>query len=293
MNDTIITGAYDMHIHCGPDLMPRKMTYLEQAKRCVEAGMAGFVNKNHYIPTTAGAKIANEMYPECRTIGSITLNNAVGGMNPIAVDAAARDGAKVVWFPTIDTAFSLNEAEHMQRRPYWVTILLELKAEGVPLKPVKVMDENGKVLPEVIDVLDVMAKNDMILCTGHLSMPEVLAVVKAARERKVERIVCTHVEAPMAPFTIDEQIELVNKYGAYMEHVSNSCTTGKTPWDVCLNQIVGVGCDHVIISTDLGQTAHKYPDEGLLDFANWMLDSGISEADVRKTIRDNPIKLLS
>ena len=35
-------------------------------------------------------------------MGTITLNRAVGGMNALAVEVAAREGARVVWFPTVD-----------------------------------------------------------------------------------------------------------------------------------------------------------------------------------------------
>ena len=45
MSDTIITGAYDMHIHTGPDIMDRKLDFLEEAERVRDAGMAGYVIK--------------------------------------------------------------------------------------------------------------------------------------------------------------------------------------------------------------------------------------------------------
>lgn len=295
MSDTIITGAYDMHIHTGPDIMDRKMDFLVQAERAAKAGMAGYVIKSHYFTSSSWAKVANERFPECQTFGSIVLNNSVGGMNPFAVDAVARDGAKVVWFPTVDTVAAIKKTEHIEeggRRPHWLDVLLSLQADGIKLQPVRLLDDNGKVLPEVIDVLDVIARYNMILCTGHISVPEAKAVIKAAHERKVEKIICTHVDSELCFYEIEEQLDLIKKYGVYVEHCSNSCTTGKVAWDVCLNQIKSVGCDHIIISTDLGQLKHKYPDEGLLDFANWMLDNGISETDVRKTIRDNPRQLL-
>ncbi len=132
----------------------------------------------------------------------------------------------------------------------------------------------------------------MLLCTGHISVREAKELVKVARERKVERIVCTHVDSELCFYEIEEQLEVIKKYGAYMEHCTNSLTTGKVTPEVCLAQIKAVGCEHIIISTDLGQLKHKYPDEGLLDFANWMLENGISETDIRKTIRDNPRQLL-
>jgi hypothetical protein len=218
-------------------------------------------------------------------------------MNPFAVDAVARDGGKVVWFPTVDTVAAIKKTEHSAeqggRRPHWLDVLLSIQADGiVELKPVRILDDNGKLLPEVIEVIDVIAKYDMILCTGHISPREGKEVVKTAYERGVKRIICTHVDSELCFYEIEEQLELVKKYGAYMEHCTNSCTTGKVSWDVCLAQIKAVGCDNVIISTDLGQLKHKYPDEGLLDFAHWMLENGISETDVRKTFYDNPRKLL-
>lgn len=160
------------------------------------------------------------------------------------------------------------------------------------LQPVRLLDDDGRLVPEAIEVLDVIARYDMVLATGHISVREAKELIKVAKERKVERIVCTHVDSQLCFWEIEEQIEFVRKYGVYMEHCTNSCTTGKVEWDVCLNQIKSVGCDHIIISTDLGQKKHKYPDEGLLDFANWMLENGISETDVRKTIHDNPKQLL-
>jgi len=295
MSDTIITGAYDMHIHTGPDIMDRKMDFLVQAERAAKAGMAGYVIKSHYFTSSSWAKVANDRFPDCQTFGSIVLNNSVGGMNAFAVDAVARDGGKVVWFPTVDTVAAIKTTENIEeggRRPHWLDILLSLQADGITLQPVQLLDDDGKVLPEVIEVLDVIARYDMILCTGHISVREAKEVLKMAHERGVQRIVCTHVDSKLCFYQIEEQLEVIKKYGAYMEHCANSCTTGKVPWDVCLAQIKAIGCEHIVISTDLGQAKHKYPDEGLLDFANWMLENGISETDVRKTIRDNPRQLL-
>jgi len=295
MENSIIQGAYDMHVHAGPDVMPREFDCLEAAQRMADAGMAGLVVKNHYFATSPSAKIANARCPGFKVIGSITLNNSVGGMNPIAVDIAGRDGAKVVWFPTVDTQSSIHDAEKLEKgkQPYWVSVLLGLKADGVTLNPVEVLDKDDKILPGVIEVLDVIANHGMILCTGHLSVKECVALVKAAHERKVERIICTHVDSPLAFYEIELQLELVKKYGAYMEHCLNGCTTGKVTWEVCLDQILKVGVDRVILSTDLGQTGRPYPNEGLLQFANWLLGCGVRETDVRKTFVDNAIQLLS
>ena len=38
-----------------------------------------------------------------RVVGTLTLNWAVGGMNALAVEIAAREGARIVWMPTVDS----------------------------------------------------------------------------------------------------------------------------------------------------------------------------------------------
>ncbi|MBO0705794.1 MAG: cytosolic protein, partial [Candidatus Dormibacteraeota bacterium] len=47
----LVRGAYDVHLHVLPDVMRRKTTDLELARRMQELGLAGFVLKSHYAPT--------------------------------------------------------------------------------------------------------------------------------------------------------------------------------------------------------------------------------------------------
>ena len=35
----LIKGAYDLHVHSAPDVLPRKMNDIEMAKRIPESGM--------------------------------------------------------------------------------------------------------------------------------------------------------------------------------------------------------------------------------------------------------------
>ena len=82
--DSLITGAYDLHVHSAPDVMPRLMDDLDMIGRIKESGMAGYVIKSHYFCTAERASIINKMQSDCRAIGAITLNSAVGGINPTA-----------------------------------------------------------------------------------------------------------------------------------------------------------------------------------------------------------------
>jgi hypothetical protein len=291
---SIISGAYDLHVHAGPDLMPRKADDMEIAQIICKSGMAGFVAKSHYFCTAERAKIANKLYPGCRTIGSLTLNAAVGGINPSAVEMAGRAGAKIVFFPTAD---SKHEREYVfstgyEAIPYWAHILNELKDQGILLPPVDFF-QDGKLLPCVYDVLDAIARHKMILATSHISHEECFALVKAAKERKVDRIIITHVDFPSTFYTAEEQKELA-KSGAYMEHCFTTWKTNKVEFAVAAGQIKALGAGQVVISSDVGQTKNVFPDEALRTYAERLIkEAGMPETDVRKMLVTNPEALLN
>lgn len=292
MND-LIKGAYDLHVHSAPDILPRKMDDIEMAERIAASGMAGYAIKSHYFCTSERAQLIKKMFPKCDAIGTITLNSSVGGINPTAVEMAARSGAKLVWFPTCDSQY---EQEHVfsgdpnKKMPYWAQILIQLKADGIKTPTISVL-KDGKLTAKTYDVLEIIAKNNLSLATSHLSHPEIFALVKAAQERKVQKIIITHVDFPTTFFTIDEQKELAG-YGAIMEHCYTTFATGKVDFSVTLAQIQALGADRVILGTDLGQTTAPYPDEGLLTFVTKLYENGISEKDIRKMTVDNNIALL-
>lgn len=294
MND-LLKGAYDLHVHAGPDLMPRSIDDLEMAQRAIASGMRGFAIKSHYFCTAERAKIARKLYPACNSVGTITLNAPVGGINPIAVEMAGRAGARLVWFPTVDAG---HEQEFLAKHAgnpgvklaFWAKIQLEMKAEGILAPRVDVL-KDGRLTDEAMQVLDIMAKYGMILATAHLSHEETFALVKAARERKVERVIVTHVTFPSTFYTVDEQRELV-RLGAYMEQCYTTPATGKASWETCIDQIKAIGPERCVIGTDLGQPGAILPDEGLLAYAEKLLAAGLTEDQVRLMIVKNPTDLV-
>jgi hypothetical protein len=290
--NALLKDAYDLHVHSAPDVLPRKMDDVEMAQRVIVAGMKGYAIKSHYFCTSERAQIIRKIFPSCNAIGTITLNSSVGGINPMAVEMAGRSGAKLVWFPTVD---SEHELEHLanspsEKLPYWAQIKEQMKAEGI-ISPTICILKNGKLMDEVFGVLDIIAKYNMILATSHVSKPEAFALVKAAKERKVERIIITHVDFPSTFYSIDEQKEFL-KSGAFMEHCYTTPATGKVAWDTAIEQIRAIGPDRVVIGTDLGQSAGVFPDEGLALYAEKLLAQGFSESDVRAMIVKNPGSLV-
>jgi hypothetical protein len=294
---SIITGAYDLHCHSGPDALPRKFDDIDMAKRCIASGMAGFAIKNHYFDTGARAKLVKKLYPEVDAVGMLWLNNPTGGMNPLAVEMAARMGTKIIGFPTVDTVNSIARTIDSLNNPggkrgYWATIIINMIEEGKTPVPVKVFDDYGNLLPEAIYILEIIAKYDLVLATGHLSAKETPILLKAAKERGVNRIIATHVLGGSNRHELEEQKVLAG-YGAKLEHCTNAVTQGKVALELMVNCIKTIGPENCIVCTDLGQTKNGYPDEGLTDVCTRFVEAGIPYADVRKMIVDNPKALIS
>jgi len=291
----LIRGAYDLHVHSAPDVLPRKVDDLEMAQRIIASGMAGYAMKSHYFCTAERATMSKKLYPECDSVGTITLNGSVGGINPMAVEMAARAGAKLLWMPTCDGAYEQAHTftgDPNKKLPFWANIVLAMKEEGISAPPISIVDKDGQLTEETHKVLDVIAKYDMILTTGHLSHEETFALVKsAAREHSVKNIIITHVDFPTTYYTIEEQKRLAD-YGAYMEHCYTTYATKKVDYAVTLEMIRAMGPEHVVVATDLGQPTNIFPDEGMLSFATSLYNDGFTTEQVRQMTVYNARKLL-
>ena len=289
----LIRGGYDLHVHSAPDVLPRKMDDIEMAKRIEESGMAGYAIKSHYFCTSERAQLIRQMFPSCDAVGTMTLNSSVGGINPSAVEMAARSGAKLIWFPTCDSAHERAYvlSGQYKKQPYWATIVQEMAADGNAAPTVTVLDEKGGLTEDAYRVLKVMAKYNLILATSHMSHEETFALVKGAAETGVKKIIVTHADFPTTFYTVEEQKKLVDM-GAYIEHCYTTWATGKVDFETTLEQIKAIGTDHVILATDLGQKTAIYPDEGMLAFATKLYEAEFSAEEVRKTTVYNPVALL-
>src|SRR3954465_8361715 len=150
-------GGFDPYVHAAPDFAPRRITDLELAERCLELGLAGFGLTSHYTATAERAAGVTAPVGQPLAVGSIVLNHAVGGLNATAVEVAARQGARIVWLPTVS---ALGEVAKVERStngnvPVWVRYERSLREAGATPRPVPVLDPAGRPLPELLDVLRV------------------------------------------------------------------------------------------------------------------------------------------
>ena len=288
-----IQGAYDLQVHVAPDVIERRIDDVGLAQEFLARDLRGFVLKSHYFPTAERAKVVCRSVPGIEAYGALTLNHSIGGLNPVAVELAGRSGAKIVWMPTVDAA---NETAGRvdgpsTKLPFWAKIQRELAATGIAPPPLTVVDENGKINEATCRCLELIARHNMILATGHLGRHEIFPLVRTARQMKVQRVLVTHAEFPSQNLSADEQLELADA-GAFIEHCFTTMHTGKAPWDAVLNSIRRVGAERCVLSTDLGQTINPPVAEGFAMFAQTLLDAGFSTEQIRRMAVTNPGALI-
>jgi hypothetical protein len=265
-----LKGIVDIHVHSDPDSAPRSIDALEAARMARDEGMRALLLKNHFAPTVQLAYIVSRAVPGVELYGGIVLNRSVGGINAAAVEQAAtfKGGhARVVWMPTFDAG---NEANKPNR----------------PFVPVS---RDGKLLPEVLDVLHVMAKYKLALATGHSTAAEHLLLVREARKAGITRIVLTH---PSGVMSIGQMKEAASD-GAYVELVYHSLLAGgRLTIAVYVETIKAVGAEHCILSSDLGQADSPVHTVGWKTYLEQLKQAGITDAEIDLMARRNPARLL-
>jgi hypothetical protein len=281
-----IEGAIDFHVHSAPDVFGRNVTDIEVAQAAAAAKMRAIVLKNHVTMTADRAYLASKAVPGLQIFGGIVLNRAVGGINSDAVEWMFRmEGklGKTVWMPTFDAD------HHLKTR----------KEPGDGIKAAK----NGTLLPETEAVLKVIARENLVLHTGHLSPAEVQTVIKRARELGVNNLAVTHVMAEVPGMSM-EQMKAAAEAGAYLELIYLSALMGPNAhmaWmrasrGVSISEMAqavkAIGAQHFILSTDLGQAGNPIHPDGYKLLVAGLTAEGISTEEIDMMMKRNPGKLL-
>ena len=288
-NDDVLKGAIDIHIHVGPDYMPRYADSITLAQEAAAAGMRAIVTKCHLTSTVGAAQAACEIVPEVKTIGSITLNETTGGLSPRSVMAAVLSGAKVVWLPTVDSLYGLEKAQE----GHWIKHYVHTSSFGYETKRYTVTDDTGKLKPEVQEILRICKEKEAALSSGHISPKECLAIAKEAKTIGYKNFEITHANAWMEDFTLDVMKELTEN-GAFISLSYGVCSprNGRQDPEEITSVVKNIGAEHCIMMTDYGQVVAPSPAQGLRVFYYVMKAVGVSEQELDLMVRKNPARFL-
>ncbi|HUZ56972.1 MAG TPA: DUF6282 family protein [Streptosporangiaceae bacterium] len=281
-----ISGAVDLHCHPFPDLFPRLADDFDIVRAARTAGMKAILLKCHHESTVSRAYLVQRVVPGIRVYGGIVLNNYVGGLNPAAVEAALRLGAKEVWMPTVDAGY--HAEVHGGTGGYDSQKGGRSQAEGI-----WVADREGKLSPGVKEVLELVAEHEAILGTCHLAPREIVALVREARSVGVEKIVVTHPYFRVPDLDLDTLEELA-RLGAMPEF--GYCTVSPA-WhyatvDKIAESVARIGASRCLLVSDTGQRHNPLPSEALRIFAQTVFEKGVPLEQVTQMITQNPLQLL-
>jgi hypothetical protein len=280
-------GVIDMHVHSHPDVFGRNMDDIDVAQLAKSKGMRGILLKNHVSETASRAALVMKVVPGIEVWGGIVLNKAVGGINPDAVEWMHRvygSRGKVVWLPTF-------EADRH------VKVLSKPDAVGLVVAP------GGKVTPEMEAILKIIARENLVLATGHVHPEEVIAVVRRGRELGVKNMIVTHGLTNVPGLTM-AQAKQVADMGAVIEVCFLQFLAGPnaplpflTHWTQINAKNVAqavkeIGAKSLVISSDLGQSGNMTHPDGIEAAIAAMKREGISDGDIDLMMRKNPARLL-
>ena len=280
----LLHGAYDMHLHFAPEAwMTRRFDALDTALHLRESGLAGFVLKNRTYCTQPLALLLGRLVPEIRVFGCLVLDGEVGGLNYHAVKAAAEIGTKVLYMPVF---FSANSMPVVKR-------MFDVKIGG---ETYCIVDDAGRLLPVVEDILRVVKDYDMVLCSGHITPREVKALADKCIGMGITKMVVTH---PMSEFVCEEfltfdDLATLAHSGITIEHCAQaiSPTSERRDPAIFVEGIRAQGAANCILTTDFGGIPHPTIAEGLRLFISTLQKRGLTERELELMVKTNPRRLL-
>lgn len=294
-----LEGTIDIHCHPNPDFCPRLLDDADLVALAKAVGMRAVMIKSHYSSTHERAMIAEKAVGGgINVFGLICLNPSVGGLNPIAVELAIRNGVRAVWMPSM---WAENHSDYVRRSGKamgYETIGMRFPEKG---KGITILDDEGRLKPEVEIILDMVAEADIQLATGHLRVDESHILLRAARARGITRLVVHTANYHVMHYPIADLRQMVEDTGAVLEMGFSSLPNGI--WDptdpvrvvgvaeVC-RMIEAVGPENVVLSTDCGQLSTAMPIEAMRLWISHMKSKGYSRDAIDLMTRKVPARLL-
>jgi len=288
--DALLKGAIDPHVHSGPSIAARGIDHVTLLQQASEAGFAAVVTKDHDYSGVMTAALIRQHFPTLTTkiYSSIVLNNVVGGLNPYAVEHTAALGGKIVWLPTLAAENHLR----WQASAQWVHPASTDRMR--PVTPVLVLNDDGSPRDDLKEILDIVARNDMVLASGHLHVSETWRVFEEAQRRGVKRLVFTHPEDIVDASLND--VKGIAAMGAFVEHslcmFLDGCKFKTRTAEDLRDQIEAAGVTQTILCSDLGQTGTFTPLDGFRRGIRLCIDLGYDDAQIRKMVSGNTARAL-
>ena len=300
LTDPALVGAIDVHLHVDPDSSGtggtiRAVDVFDAARIAMARGMRGFVFKTHQDTGSASGAymVRKHVSPTFEIFGRMASNYATGGINVATLEhyTQIKGGwGRIFEMPTRDSITATTrpgsmERENLARARPW---MLMMPPETPPYVAVS---KNGELLPEVKHLIGILAKirtidtnGRMVLATGHATPEEHLLLTREGRAQGLN-VLLTH------PGDIPQLAE-AGRLGAFAEITASNVYKTDAQAKAAAALVKKVGAEHLIVSTDCGQTSNVYPTDCLALAARRLRSHGVTQAELDLMYKTNPAKLL-
>jgi len=300
LTDPALVGAIDVHVHVDPDApgtggVIRALDIFDAVTLAKARGMRGFVFKTHQDAGSAGAAYLARKHiaPGFEVFGRMASNYATGGINVAALEhySQIKGGwGRIFEMPTRDSVTATTRPGSMdpkaleQSRP-WMLMM----PPGTP--DYIAVSRNGELLPAVKQLIGVLAKirtidsnGRMVLATGHATPEEHLLLAREGRQQGLNGLLTHPGDIPQLPDAA--------RLGAFIEVTASNIYKNEAGRTAAAALIRKVGAEHIIVSTDCGQTGNVYPTDCLALAARGLRAHGITQRELDLMYKTNPAKLL-
>lgn len=291
-----LEGMIDLHIHTIPDGFPRLMDDIETVAQAKAVKMRAVMLKGHVTATPDRAYIAQ------RTVGGgidvygmICLNTPVGGMNPEAVKMAIRMGAKAVWMPSMWAENHARYVRESRKHMGYETTGMQFPDPGETI-----LTKDGEMKPEVREILKLVADQDLMLSTGHLTLQESHQLLDESKKMGIQKLIVHTVNYHVLHYPLDDLKKMVEK-GAYLEYGFTSLPypiwepadpKRRITLDDVVTSMRAVGVEHCVITSDAGQVSSPPPVECMRLWVEFLKIKGFKPEEIDHMAKTNPAKLL-
>lgn len=289
--EDLIKNAIDIHFHIGPEVIPRKYNRIEDLIKNQAGKIKGIVLKNHFYPTSPFLKQTYNNKPIL--IGSVTLNNFSGGLNPESIYAASIISKRpiIVWFPTIDASNFLRKSDY--EIPWEWVQKKEFKARlSKNIRGINILNKNKELTPQTKKILTAIKKTNAILATGHISWQESKVLADRALDMGIKKIIITHPIYQRINMPVKEQRKLARK-GCFIEICYSMYYIDKIPMKGIASQIKIIGYKNIVLSSDVGQSFSPSPSQVLKEFGMLLIKEGITLNMLEYMMVKNPSEVVS
>ena len=272
----LLKGALDLHFHMDPWTpgASNGQAGIAEVRVARSRGMRGLVIKDHNEPTAPLAYHLRQEIPGLELYGGFVMNLPNGGINPAGVEFMATqikgEPGRVVWMPAGDGEKEVRESKN-------------------PNRPFVAVSHDGELLPEVKQVISIVAKHGLVLASGHIAPDEALMVFREAKRQGVQHMIATHAFDLAGKMTV-EQMQEAAKLGAFIEFDFRNTLEGGR-----MDAIRKVGPRFCFLSefwTKVSAPKEYGGLDGVGAFAEAMRAHGFTDGELDLLFKENPVKAL-